>query len=384
MDPIATPLCERPPLAQVQTRVRRLAVRDFRNYQRAALAPDAGVVVLYGANGAGKTNLLEALSLLAPGRGLRGARLAQLDRRDGGAFHIQAEIRTAEGLEDVAIAHERAGRRRVVRFADGVPRPAGALARLPGILWATPEMDRLFADAPAARRRFLDRLVLALDGRHADRVAAYERALRERAHLLRSGCRDEAWLAVLERRMAETAVAVAAARRELVAILGRELAHSRAGFPAARLGLRGEIEEALEGRSAIAVEDWMCEELRRARPVDAESGGASVGPHRSDLQVATAAGEPAGSCSTGGQKALLLAMLLAQTRIVRAYAGSAPILLLDEATAHLDPARRAALFETLVELEGQAWVSGTERSLFRELEGRARFFRIHEAKLYEE
>lgn len=354
--------------------VRRLELADFRNYPSLRLELEPGPVVLHGENGAGKTNLLEAVSLLAPGRGLRRARLADLDREDsgGGAWRLRALLDGHGGPVELGSAHDLGSERRGVA-ADGQPlRGQTALGEFVSLIWLTPSLDRLFSEAPAGRRRFLDRLVLAVDPAHAARVAAFERAARERSHLLRGGRHDPSWLAAIERRMAETAVAVTAARRELVRDLDATLATAPYPFPRPRLAVRGELEDWLAAMPALDAEQRTLDRLAAGRAQDALSGGASVGPHRGDL-VATDAhrGEPAERCSTGRQKAFLISIVLAEARLRRARHGDLPILLLDEVTAHLDPRRRRELLEALVELGAQAWLTGTEPGLFAPLRGTA-------------
>lgn len=358
--------------------VERLKLRDVRNWARLDLALPPGPVVLVGPNGAGKTNLLEAVSLLAPGRGLRRAAAAELDRRpDGGPWAVAARLTGRQGPFELAVGREPGSERRSATL-DGRPlKDRTRRAELVGMLWLTPAQDRLFLEGPAERRRFLDRLVLAFDPRHAATVAAYERLLRDRAVLLRGGRHDPVWLAALEARLAAAGVAVAAARRQLVAALARAGAAAAAPLPAARLRLEGEVEAWLEQAPAADVEQRLAAALHASRALDAASGGAAHGPHRSDLLVFDAAsGEPAAACSTGRQKALLLGLVLAHARLRGALLGELPILLLDEVAAHMDKERRAALARALVELGAQAWLSGTDRSLFGALEGSATFLEI--------
>lgn len=365
-------------------RVTDIRLADFRNYRAATVSPAGSGVVLWGPNGAGKTNLLEAVSLLAPGRGLRGARLAEIDRRDGGPFRLAARLATAEGPREVETWHEASCDRRLVRLEGGPPRAPVELGSFAGIVWLTPAMDRLLAEAPSGRRRFLDRLVLAHYPDHARAVAGFERAMRERARLLREPPVDPLWLDAIERRMAEHGVAVAAARRRFVRELAAELAVARDGFPALGLELSGEVEARLGEVSALDAEEWFVAGLAAARARDAELGGAAVGPHRSDLLVHTAGGEPVASASTGQQKLALLAILLAAVRLRQRVSGEAPVVLLDEVAAHLDPGRRLALFEALHDTGAQVWLTGTDRDLFRPLVGRARIYRVFEAKLDED
>jgi DNA replication and repair protein RecF len=331
--------------------VTRLSLADFRSYADALLAPGPGLVVLTGENGAGKTNLLEAVSLLSPGRGLRGAALPEMARTQGsGGFAVAARLRDVEiGTGTRAAAPER----RQVRV-NGAPATATALAEWLSVLWLTPAMDRLFQEGGGGRRRFLDRLVLALRPDHAMHAARYEAAMRARNKLLAEpGPADESWLGALETRMAEHGAAVREARLATVAALSARLAAAPEG-PFARATL------ALDGG-----EEPLADTLRRDRARDAAAGRTLAGPHRTDLLVThEAKGQPAAFCSTGEQKALLLAIVLAHADLVSERAGRRPILLLDEVAAHLDPSRRAALFERLEAGGGQVWMTGTEPALF--------------------
>jgi DNA replication and repair protein RecF len=374
--------------------VTRLTLTDFRLYAAARLTVDDRPVVLTGPNGAGKTNLLEALSFLAPGRGLRRARLAEIDRRvppakpaaaAPGAWAIAATVATARGALQIGTgrdASSESGERRLVRV-DGAPaKSQAALAQCLSLVWLTPQMDRLFLEGSAPRRRFLDRLVYGFDPEHAARVGGYEQAMRERARLLRDGPADPAWLGALEERMAEHGVAVAAARRDVTARLDAVAGAARGPFPGARLTLTGEVEQWLGDRSALAAEEELRRRLEASRRVDAESGATTVGPHRGDFAVRHAGtGMAAAECSTGEQKALLIAVLLAQAWLQTELRGTAPVMLLDEVTAHLDMARRAALFGEIERLGAQAWLTGTEPALFEGLEGTAQFFGVAEGTI---
>lgn len=370
--------------------VRRLTLTDFRGYAGLRLEIDAGCVVLTGANGAGKTNLLEALSLLAPGRGLRGARLAEMDRvgaegAAGGPWAVAATVATPEGIAEIGTGRAPAdgGReRRLVRI-DGAPtRGQAALAGLLGVVWLTPDMDRLFRAGAGDRRRFLDRLVAAFDPDHVGRLAAYGHNLRERARLLRDGGADRAWLAALEEGMAGHGIAIAAARRAMVARLGQVCALGVGPFPPAALALDGAAEAWLDEGPALAAEDRLRAALADSRARDAATGGAAVGPHRSDLCVThLARGLPAAQCSTGEQKALLIALVLAHARLEALERGAPPLLLLDEIAAHLDPARCAALFAEILALGAQAWMTGTDAALFAPLAGAAQFLSVADARI---
>jgi len=370
--------------------VTRLVLTDFRNYHEARLALGTETVVLTGPNGAGKTNLLEALSFLAPGRGLRGAKLTEIDRRprSGGDFPesgwtVAAVVATRRGALRVGTGRDRgASERRIVRIDGEQARGQAVLGERLGVVWLTPPMDRLFLDGPGGRRRFLDRLVLGLDPTHASRVAAYEQALRERSHLLREGSADPVWLAAIEEVMAEQGVAVAAARRDAVQRLDRACAEAEGRFPRARLTLVGTVEGWLETMPALTAEAEFASALATNRQSDAQAGGAMIGPHRSDLAVSLAEkGIAAEFASTGEQKALMIAILLAHASLQRAIRGEPPLLLLDEITAHLDATRRAALFEALGRLDSQAWLTGTDAALFAPLRSHAQFLSVKDATL---
>jgi DNA replication and repair protein RecF len=371
--------------------VARLALTNFRNYREARLTLGAGLVVLTGPNGAGKTNLLEALSFLAPGRGLRNARLAEVDRRQapeigaadgatGPGWAVAATVATRSGAVRIGTGREAAdGERRVVRIDSEPAKSQAALGERLAVVWLTPQMDRLLVEGPGARRRFLDRLVLALDPAHASRVAAYEQALRERTRLLREGPADAAWLAALEEVLASQGVAVAAARRAAVRRLDDACAAAEGPFPQARLALAGVVEAWLDEMPALAAEAKLARVLAKDRRQDALSGGAATGPHRSDLVVSVAAsGLAAAHASTGEQKALLISIVLAHARLQLSLRGEPPLLLLDEIAAHLDAGRRAALFAELARLDGQAWLSGTDASVFAPLRGRGQFLAVRD------
>jgi DNA replication and repair protein RecF len=373
--------------------VTRLVLTDFRNYREARLTLGTASVVLTGPNGAGKTNLLEAVSFLAPGRGLRGAKLSEIDRRQktecGGpsrGWAVAAVVATRRGTLRIGTGHDvglqPTGERRIVRI-DGEPaRGQAVLGERLGIVWLTPSMDRLFLEGPSGRRRFLDRLVLGLDPAHASHVAAYEQALRERSRLLRDGPADSAWFAALEKVMAERGVAVAAARRDAVQQLDRVCAEAEGPFPRARLRLIGTVEDWLEAMPALAAETKLASALAANRQADAQAGGALMGPHRSDLAVALADKDIAAElASTGEQKALLISILLAHAGLQRAVRGEPPLLLLDEIAAHLDASRRAALFDALLRLDSQTWLTGTDEALFAPLRCQAQFLSVRDGSL---
>ncbi|WP_029941762.1 DNA replication/repair protein RecF [Sphingomonas astaxanthinifaciens] len=329
----------------------RLTLSDFRNHAALTLVPAPGFVCLFGENGAGKTNILEAVSMLAPGRGLRGAALSEMARGDGpGGWAVSAELgETRLGTGTLAAAPER----RQVRV-NGATASVNSLAEWLSVLWLTPAMDRLFSGSAGDRRRFLDRLVLALEPGHAHHASRYEAAMRARNKLLAEpeGA-DPEWLSALEAGMAEHGAALAEARARTVAGLSEALAA---------------VPDDLFARPAIALDRPVPTDLaallRVNRGRDAAAGRATEGPHRQDLLVThVAKRQPAERCSTGEQKALLLGLVLAHAELVAARRGAPPILLLDEVAAHLDPGRRAALFERLAG-RGQVWMTATEAALF--------------------
>lgn len=368
----------------------RLTLSQFRGYEHLRLDLDPRPVVLTGPNGAGKTNLLEAISFLAPGRGLRRARLAEVERLGapaGAGWAVAARLETALGPVDIGTGRDmgHAGdgsERRLVRI-DGQPvRGQVALADHVAVAWLTPQMDRLFIEGASGRRRFFDRLVFGFDPAHAGRLGRYETALRERAKLLRDGARDEAWLAALENEMATTGVAVAAARVDLAARLQAAIDQGSGPFPQAELRLCGAVEEWLAGSPALSVEDGLRDRLAEMRRQDRESGGAAVGPHRTDVAVRHRAKDmPAGLCSTGEQKALLVSIVLANARLIAAERGAPPLMLLDEVAAHLDGERRSALFSEILALGAQAWLTGTDAGVFAELGPEASAFRVEDARV---
>lgn len=365
--------------------VERLKLADFRNYPRLDVKFGPGPVVLTGDNGAGKTNLLEALSLLAPGRGLRRAEFRQmtLSGADRG-FGLTASLTGPSGPAEIAIRAGASGEEpgeaaRRVRI-DGEPaRSVDALMDHVRVVWITPAMDGLFSGPAGDRRRFLDRMVLTVDPAHGRRALDYERAMRGRNRLLAEDRADPAWFDAIERELAESGVAIAAARTETVALLSamtaRQPAHSP--FPRAQLALAGWPEEEVAGRASADLEDEFRRRLAAGRGRDRAAGRTLDGPHRTDLSVRHGPKDmPAELCSTGEQKALLIGLVLAHARLAGDIAGFAPILLLDEIAAHLDPDRRAALFGLLDDLNAQAFMTGTDRSQFSALDERAGFFRV--------
>ena len=365
----------------------RLTLTDFRSYERVSIAFDGRPVALYGPNGAGKTNLLEAISFLAPGRGLRGASAPDAGRRlpgeaRGRPWSIAAEIAAADGAVKLGTGLEPGAARRTVRLEGETVAP-GRLAELVRLVWLTPQQDRLFLEGGTERRRFLDRLVFAAEPAHAAAAAAYEKTTRERLRLLTEGPNDPAWLDALEARAAEAGAALAAGRARTLALLQAEIdARADRPFPQATLSLSGEWSDAPD------TQDRLREALRRARERDSAAGRALIGPQRSDLIVIHRdKHRPAAECSTGEQKALILNLVLAQaarlakSNDLRAESAPNPILLLDEVAAHLDAARRAALFDEIVALGLQAFLTGTDRMLFSDLGKRAQIAHVDHSTL---
>jgi DNA replication and repair protein RecF len=365
--------------------IRRLTLTNFRSYHAAQVALDrAGPVVLTGANGAGKTNLIEAISLLAPGRGLRRATMEELAFTEGdGAWAVSAEIEGMLGLATLGTgieppANDEATPARRCRIDRESVGSATAFADHLRVVWLTPAMDPLFNGPASERRRFLDRLVLAVDAQHSSRVAALERSLRSRNRLLEDSPGDSHWLDAIEHETAEVAVAVAAGRAETVTRLSAALAAARAQapeFPQAEIELQGWMEQLLPNHSAIEIEDRYRTLLKDNRARDAAAGRTLDGPHLSDLAVRHASKSiPAADASTGEQKALLIRLVLAHAGLIKQMTGFAPLLLLDEVVAHLDPARRAALYDALSSLGAQVWMTGADPAAFGDIIGRAQVF----------
>ncbi|HWT07811.1 MAG TPA: DNA replication/repair protein RecF [Roseomonas sp.] len=373
-------------------RLTRLRLTDFRSWPALEAPLDAPIVAIAGENGAGKTNLLEAISLLGPGRGLRGARMGELGRRtDGGQrpWAAAGHFTTPHGAFDIGTGSDPEGTsdRRVFRF-DGLPvRTQADLADRIAVVWLTPQMDRLFQEGASGRRRFLDRLAWALEPTHAREVAAHDNAMSQRNRLLAGGRADPAWLAGLEDAMARHAVAATAARRSLATRLNAVMAAGSAtgAFPAARMDLLCPIATALAELPALAVEDSLRTALAADRRRDAAAGGAARGAHRADMALThLPKDQPAEMCSTGEQKALLISTVLAHAALIAEARGFAPLLLLDEVAAHLDSTRREALFAALATLPGQSFLTGTDAEVFRPLQGIARRFRATPGKLLPE
>ncbi len=367
-----------------QTYIDKLTLTNFRNYAALSVELRPGPVILTGDNGAGKTNLLEAVSLLTPGRGLRRAPYADVAREGGdGGFALHARLDGPAGQVEIGTgvpggdSTGEAGRR--VRINGAPARSADDMLEWLRVMWLTPSMDALFTGPAGDRRRFVDRMVLAIDAGHGQRALDYEKAMRGRNRLLAEGSRDAGWFEAIETQMAETGTAIAAARVELVRLLAamiERLPHD-GPFPQADIGLSGELEAEIGTMPALDVEEKFRRSLIETRERDRAAGRTLTGPHRSDLVVRhRPKAMPAELCSTGEQKALLVGLVLSHARLTGEMSGIAPILLLDEIAAHLDAGRRAALFAILEELNCQAFMTGTDAALFSSLAGRAQFLTV--------
>jgi DNA replication and repair protein RecF len=375
--------------AMTAARVLRLTLSNFRNYRATALEADAKTIALVGPNGAGKTNLIEAISFLAPGRGLRRATLDEVAFSEGdGSWAVSAEIEGALGLATLGTGIEQpqedgAILARKFRIDREPASSAAAFADHLRVVWLVPAMDSLFAGAPAERRRFLDRLVLAVDAEHGSRVNALERALRSRNRLLEDPRPDRHWLDAVEHETAELAVAVAGLRVETVRRLEAVLAtRKEAAFPPVEIALDGWMEKLIPAHPAGEIEERYRAVLRDNRGRDAAAGRTLDGPHVTDLTVTYAQkGIAAAAASTGEQKALLIGLVLAHARLIAEMAGYAPILLLDEIVAHLDPARRAALHDELAQLGAQVFMTSADPALFAEAADNAMFVDVAEGRL---
>jgi len=359
-------------------RLNRLILTDFRSYAALTWRPAARITVLYGPNASGKTNLLEALSLLMPGRGLRAARTADLPRQGGsGTWAVAGRFQTAAGEISIGTGSppDSTADRRVFRVDGAAPRGQADIARLVAAVWLTPQMDRLFLEGLSGRRRFLDRLVWALEPGHAREMAAHDTAVGSRNRLLAEGRLDRSWLAGLEDAIARHAVAASAARLALVNRLNAQIEAGAGRFPPARIGLACPIAERLETEPALAVEDWLRAGLEANRPRDTAAATTALGAHRMDMRLTdVATGTPAALASTGQQKALLIGLILAHAGLIASARGFAPLLLLDEPAVHLDSQRRAALWDVLAGLPAQTFVTGTDSDTFLPLAERAEAF----------
>ncbi len=369
--------------------VTQITLSDFRSYPFQRLEMDTRSVIFTGPNGAGKTNLLEALSFLVPGRGLRRAKVQDMSRRSPGEpedtrrpWGVAAIAQTPEGTTELGTGRDPGNsgngwERRVVKVNGEIVKSQTVLSEHLSMVWLTPQMDRLFIDGASARRRFLDRLIYGFDPAHSGRLSAWDKAARSRLKLLKEGQSDGDWLRALETTMAEKAISIAAARRQMAKRLDAACQDAEGLFPKASIEIVGRMEEMLDNMPALAVEEQLRTSLAMTRRQDGETGSTSEGPQKSDLKVVhLSKNVDAEQCSTGEQKALLIAIVLADARLRAAERGAPPILLLDEIAAHLDGQRREALFGEIFNLGAQAWVTGTDHTVFSSLGGKAQFFSV--------
>ena len=372
------------------SRIRRLTLTQFRNYRAASVATRGDVVVLVGPNGAGKTNAIEAISFLSPGRGLRRATLDDVaDNQGDGSWAVSAEVEGALGLATLGTGIDAPGSdvpatSRRCRIDREPVTSATAFGDHLRMVWLTPAMDGLFLGAASERRRFFDRLVLAIDSEHTSRVSALDRSLRSRNRLLEVRNYDDHWCDAIERETAELAVAVAATRGQTAVKLAAMLrARGEASaFPSAQITLDGWMENALLHEPATSVEDRYREMLRDSRARDAAAGRTLDGPHLTDLQVIYAPKNVAArDASTGEQKALLIGLVLAHASLVAETTGITPLLLLDEVVAHLDPERRRALFDELAQLGAQVWMTGADPAAFSGIGGSGEIFDVDSGQI---
>lgn len=364
--------------------ITRLHLEAFRNYDTLNLELAPSPVILVGENGAGKTNILEAISLLSPGRGLRRAAIAELhnthippEKPWSAFFELhgkRGEVNIGMGRDPESTPEKE---RRLLRIDGKTAKSQTALADHANVIWLTPDMDRLLAESAGERRRFADRLAFALDPAHSTRINRYEEAMRSRARLLRDNVTDDAWLGALEASMAQDGIAIAAARNDWVQHICHHLNDDPHPFPRVTVSISGFLEKYLESHDALDAEALFKTMLKQNRPTDAASGITATGTHRSDLDVHHVTKDmPAHLCSTGEQKALLISLVLAQARLLSAIHQSTPLILLDDITAHLDEMRRDALAQQLLMLGGQAWLSGTDDSFFTAFKQKAQVLSI--------
>lgn len=401
--------CNLANLTKLKSGVLRLTLTDFRNYAHLRINAQTAPVIVYGENGSGKTNILEAISFLTPGRGLRGARLADIKRfipQINGSEEISfisplnwavaAEICNNDEIYNIATAVEKSAKeiedsegyrsfeRRIVKIDGNKITSQAELGRYLSAIWITPQMDRLFRGGSQPRRSFLDRLVYAFDMEHAKRTANFEHLYREWYRLIKEGKHDNFWLNSLEENMAATGVAIAAARREQVARLNAFIEKEPDDvFPSVRLELDGTIERALDTHPAVEVEEQYKDMMVRQRRFLAENDNPD-GVNRTDFKVYfRKKGMPADLCSTGEQKSLLISIILAQTKCQTLYKGFAPIMLLDEVTAHLDDIKREALLEKILALNVQAWITTTNPEQFDSIRSQAQFMEVRQNQVFE-
>lgn len=359
----------------------RLNLSNFRCYETFDGSFEVAPVVLTGPNGIGKTNLLEALSFLIPGRGLRRARLSEIKKQDKTdpwaiSYHLkdgEEGLQIGTGQDPESPTSER----RLTKINGEKVKSQSSLTEWVSMIWLTPQMDRLFLDGPSERRRFLDRLVYGFDSLHAQRLGRYEKALKERNLLLRQGRCDPQWLEGIEEVLVKENISITQARQDVVNRLRSALREQEKTFLEANLSLRGDVETLLQDEDTLEAEKRIRRFLAESREKDRLVGRTSLGSHRSDLFVTyVEKDQPAALCSTGEQKALLLSLVMTSAYLLSVRTGAIPLLLLDEVVAHLDKRRRTSLFDTILRLKMQVWLTGTDVSLFEELQGRAQLVEL--------
>jgi DNA replication and repair protein RecF len=380
-----------------QLAVNRLTLTNFRCYEQQRIELDGRPVLLTGPNGAGKTNLLEALSFLIPGRGLRHAKLRDVGRRSAEGHLLAAqwgvsaelligehkiEIGTGFEYKDVLDIRYSGRDKRVIKINGTVLKSQAELGQYTSAQWLTPQMDRLFIESASGRRKFLDQIICGLDPGHAGPIAAYAHSVRNRNKLLQEGNKDLRWLSSVEGSIARHGVAIAVRRLEAVERLQAVCGYSNGAFPGSSIKMVGQVEDWLFEEPALAVEDRFQAALRDTRKSDTNSGSTSIGTHRSDFIVCHGeTGMEAAICSTGEQKALLVGIILAAVKLQTEQRGFTPLLLLDEIAAHLDEPRRTSLFQLIVKMGAQAWITGTESELFNLFNGQVQHFYIENGEL---
>jgi len=370
--------------------IKKLSLTQFRSYTAARLSCDSRPVVLTGPNGAGKTNILEAISMLIPGRGLRRARLDDLKNIKASPaeyWALAATLDTPDGDIRIGTGQKPGDPGRIIRI-NGIDQHSQApLGEVSAVIWLTPQMDGLFLDSPSVRRRFLDRMVASFDPKHQSRTSRYDKLVRERAALLKSQKKnaDPVWLTTIESQIAEIGIAIAAARhifRQRLEQAINRLNIDEADFPKPRVEIQGNIDDYLNAHAAIDAERYFANLLQESREQDSYTGGARDGTHKSDFRVYhKGLGIPADNCSTGEQKGLLINLILAQAFLIKAERGFPPLLLLDDIAAHLDDHRRDVLFEAIIRLDCQCWMTGTDRSDFDSFAEKAQYIDIRRSTL---
>ena len=372
--------------AMTNLSISSLSLSHFRNYHDARIEISSKPVVITGSNGSGKTTILEAVSLLAPGRGLRRAKLSDIGNvRSQQPWAVAAKAAGQHGEVQIGTGLDPEQEdRRIVKIDGKLVRGQGELSNHLVMFWLTPQLEQLFQEGTSAERKFMDRLVYGFDPSHATRMNAYEQAMRDRNRLLQEHRRDNHWLDALEQTMAEHAASIAASRLEALAEINHAMTLATHSFPRSHLAVTGWLEDQLmRGEPAVMAEEGFRRALAENRAVDAAAGRALLGVHRSEFQVLHLGKQmPAAQCSTGEQKAVMLSIVLAQTRSIMRLKGQVPILLLDEMIAHLDATRRLELFEEICQTQAQVWMTGTDADLFADLGNKAQAFRIEEGKVF--